>query len=277
MDRYMIAFDLDGTVLPKVHQINDRTINAIKKAKEQGHIPVIASARHFGMIRWVYEAMGLDTAVCTINGAHVMHPTDPAFKPFECSINQETTARLLATAVKEDCGRPMYIEYNKAAWYTEGHHNSYYKERIDTSDPATLFDYSTLPETPASRIILTPPSRNAAEKIKDVIEGCEGVLSFSWDFLPAASDVSGIRMSICPSGADKWNGIKMIADFYGIPVENIYAFGDMWNDFTMIENAGHGFALKGSDAERESSAKNITRFTCADCGVADVIEREILL
>ncbi len=276
MVKFLIAFDLDGTVLPKVNEINERTVNAVKEAKARGHIPVIASARHFPMIRWVYEAMGLDSPVCTINGAHIYHPGDPSFTPFECSIPRETTAALLAAAVRENCTKPMYIEYRNSCWYTSGHHNSYYGARVRASEPAIMFDAANLPDTAASRIILTPPDYSAVERIKSVAAGLGGLVSESWDFVPGASDVSGIRMSISPAGANKWHGVRMIADYYGIPTENIYAFGDMWNDFSMLENAGHGFALKGSDAEKASKAKNVTRLSCAECGVADVIEREIL-
>lgn len=70
--------------------------------------------------------------------------------------------------------------------------------------------------------------------------------------------------------------VKYIADYYGIGPEDMYTFGDMWNDFGMIANAGHGYALKGSDAERQMAHKNVTRFTCKEDGVAEVIEREIL-
>ena len=85
--RYLIAFDLDCTVLPEIDKIDERTVKAFRAARGQGHIPVIASARHFNMMRWVYEAMELDSPVCAINGAHVFHPYDESFPPSECSIS----------------------------------------------------------------------------------------------------------------------------------------------------------------------------------------------
>ena len=41
----------------------------------------------------------------------------------------------------------------------------------------------------------------------------------------------------------------MIAEKYGIENENIWCFGDEWNDFEMVANAAHGYAIKGSKAE----------------------------
>ncbi len=276
--RYLIAFDLDCTVLPKVDEIDERTIKAFRMAREQGHIPVIASARHFNMMRWVYEAMGLDSPVCALNGAHVFHPYDESFAPSECSISPMMTRRIIEAAFEYESHIPMYVEYKNALWYTEGHHGKYYRERMNTSEPATIFDKSSIPDTPASRIIITPPDNEAVRAIEDMVAaaGQDEVTAASWDFMPATEDVSHIRMSLCSAGADKWYAIERIARFYGIPNEDIYAFGDMWNDFMMIENAGHGYALLGSEAAQKSKAKNITRYTCEECGVADIIEREIL-
>lgn len=275
MKKHLIAFDLDGTILPRVNELDDRTVAAVRAAKEKGHIIVATSARPFRMLEWVYDRLGLDTAVSTLNGAHVFHPSDPAFPVFECEIERKTVAKILAACAAEGCD-PFYVELKEALWYTDGAHNSYYKFHIKTAEPLIHIDHDNLPDTPASRIILSPPTHEASDRITAIVNEQNGLVSTSWDFVPKASDSSGIRMSICPTAADKWNAIKLIAEYYGIPTEDVYTFGDMWNDFGMIENAGHGFALKDSDAERQSKAKNVTRFDCAGCGVAEVIEREIL-
>ena len=120
-----------------------------------------------------------------------------------------------------------------------------------------------------------PNVTNARKVFK--VSKIEGIKANPWA-APSKKTACGevYRVSIAPVGADKWDGVKHIADYYGIDAEDIYTFGDMWNDFGMIENAGHGYALKGSDADRQMKNKNVTRFSCAEDGVAEVIEREIL-
>ncbi len=275
-NKYLIAFDLDGTVLPKVDFIEERTVNAFRRAREAGHIPVIASARHFLMFKWIYDAIGLDTPVCAINGARIFNPKDPGFKPYECCISRELTKKFLTAALREGVVEPMYIELNDDVWHTCGPHNNYYGARIEASQRATPFDISNIPDIPASRIIMTPKDGDSSKRISKIADSFGGLLAASWDFVPGKADAGSIRMSVSPSGADKWLGVSMIADYYGIPVENIYAFGDMWNDFSMLKNAGHGYALKGSDAEHKAVSKYVTKYSCAECGVAEVIEREIL-
>ena len=278
MDKKLIMFDLDGTVRPKVKVLDERTVRAVKAASAAGHVVVCSSARPLRMFRWVYDHMGLDTAVSTINGAHVYHPTAKDFPEYECFIPAEYVRRVLALCAELDC-KPYYVERNDALWYTDGRHNGYYREHIATAEPLIKMDADSLPDTDASRIILTPPDRAAADRMSELVSSFSDVAFTTWDFVPKNPDSKsqgGIRMSICPAAASKWHALERIAAYYGIPNEDCYAFGDMWNDFEMIENAGHGFALKDSDAERMSKARNVTRFNCVGCGVADVIEREIL-
>lgn len=278
MDRKLIIFDLDGTVLPRVKFLDERTVRAVKAASAAGHVVVCSSARPFRMLRWVYDRMGLDTAVSTLNGAHVFHPSANDFPEYECFIPTECASSIAKMCAELHCD-PFYIERNETLWYTEGAHNGYYREHIATAEPLIKIENGNTPITDASRIILTPPDREAADKISALVASLGNMVYTTWDFVPKNADgakSSGIRMSICPTEVSKWQALRRIAGYYGIPNEDCYAFGDMWNDFEMIEKAGHGFALKDSDAERQSAAKNVTRFSCADCGVADVIEREIL-
>lgn len=277
MERKLIMFDLDGTVLPGLRLLDERTVRAVKAATAAGHVVICSSARPLSMFRWVYDRMGLDTAVSTLNGAHVYHPSADDYPEFECTIPAEYVSRILESCVECDC-TPYYVEKRDTVWYSDGVHNGYYRERIETALERIPMNASSLPHVDASRVILTPHDRASADKLEALVNSFDGIASTTWDFVPKSADPTstGIRMSIGPAAASKWQALQRMSRYYGIPNESCYAFGDMWNDFEMIENAGHGFAVKGSDAERQSKAKNVTRFTCAECGVAEVIEREIL-
>lgn len=274
--KYLIAFDFDGTILPSVNTLSERTVAAVKAAKAAGHIIVATSARHWPMIEWVYDRMGLDTPISTINGAHVYHPKDDSFPVKEYKIGRGIVRILLELGAKYQCN-PAYVEYRDRAWYTEGDHNKYYGQRIQLSKPGICFEWDNMPDTEASRVVLTPPDKKSLDAIVETVSKIEGIKANPWA-APSKKTACGevYRVSIAPVGADKWDGVKHIADYYGIDAEDIYTFGDMWNDFGMIENAGHGYALKGSDADRQMKDKNVTRFSCAEDGVAEVIEREIL-
>ena len=54
---------------------------------------------------------------------------------------------------------------------------------------------------------------------------------------------------------NKREGIKKVADYYGIPKQRIIAFGDGTNDLEMIEYAGVGVAMENAVDELKSLAK----------------------
>lgn len=274
--KYLIAFDFDGTILPSVNSLSERTVATVKAAKAAGHIIVAASARPWQMIQWVYDKCGLDTPICTINGAYVYHPRDNSFPALEYKLDRDIVRILLEQGAKYKCD-PTYVEYREAAWYTDGDHNKYYGQRVSVSNPAIKFTWDDLPDTEASRVILTPPDKQSMDEIVEAVSKIEGITANPWAAQSKKEpDKVVYRVSISPTEADKWTAVKYIAEYYGIDPRDIYSFGDMWNDFGMIANAGHGYALKDSDADHQMEHKNVTRFTCKEDGVAEVIEREIL-
>lgn len=273
-DKKIIIFDLDGTMLPTVNQLSERTVRAVKLARDAGHYVIASSARPYAMLRWVYEKMGMNTAVSTLNGGWVMHPTDKSFPTFICTIS-EKTVRIIADMIFAEACHPLYVERFDKMWYTDGDHNSYYSQRIEISSPGILLGRDDrLPDTDASRMIFTPPTRESAERIMAAISKIDEVEATMWT-IDTKAGVEGYRISVGPVKVDKLYSMQYLAKYYGVDIKDCYAFGDNWNDRRMIEGAGHGYALKDSEAAEEWGYPT-TRYSCAEDGVAEFIEREIL-
>lgn len=275
MDRYLIAFDLDGTVLPTETTVDPITVEVLKKAKAAGHIIFPTTARNFNMFKWLYDEIGLDTPVGLMNGAIVFNPTDDSFPVLRNEISAETVKKMATAAVDMNC-ISTFIEHGEKFWYREGEKNVYYSLRRQCSDPAIPLTADTIPDEPASRMTPTFANEEEMMRFKAIIDGDPSVFEKHWTYKSESNGVTRIRMSISPSKAEKWESVKYVAAYYGIPDENIYTFGDRWNDYLMVHSASHGFALKGSPAEKEADPRFVTRLTCKECGVADVILREIL-
>ena len=72
--------------------------------------------------------------------------------------------------------------------------------------------------------------------------------------------------------ANKGSGLKFLAQYLNIPLENTLAFGDGLNDLSMIKNAGIGAAMGNSCKE----ILDIADFVTTDCdhdGVAEGIKK----
>jgi len=62
--------------------------------------------------------------------------------------------------------------------------------------------------------------------------------------------------------------LRYLSSYYGIPLENCFAFGDGDNDAEMLKTAYFGFAMKNASNTAKLIAKNITEKTNNDNGEA---------
>ena len=71
MEKYLIALDMDGTLLNKSHVISKTTSDYFKQLEKDGHIIVIASGRPVRGIMNFYKELELDTPIICYNGAYI--------------------------------------------------------------------------------------------------------------------------------------------------------------------------------------------------------------
>lgn len=80
---------------------------------------------------------------------------------------------------------------------------------------------------------------------------------------------------INPIEATKLNGIKTIARLFDIPLSEVIAFGDNYNDIEMLDGCGVGVAMDNAIDD----CKSATQYVCGDCdddGVARWLEENLL-
>ena len=74
--------------------------------------------------------------------------------------------------------------------------------------------------------------------------------------------------------ATKGRALSGLADYLGIDISQVMAFGDSGNDLSMINIAGAGVAMGNADADIKAAADIITLDNDSD-GVAYVINRYV--
>ncbi len=79
MKPYLIALDLDGTLLKGDKTISPFTKDVIRRAIDAGHFVVIATGRPYRASYMYYEELGLTTPIVNFNGAFVHHPRQPSW------------------------------------------------------------------------------------------------------------------------------------------------------------------------------------------------------
>ena len=61
MKKYLIALDLDGTLLPDLYSLTDYSKKIFNKLNELGHDIVITTGRPLRSSKFVYDAFNLKT------------------------------------------------------------------------------------------------------------------------------------------------------------------------------------------------------------------------
>jgi len=110
----MIAIDLDNTLLTSEKNIDQETIDLIKKVDEAGKKVILATGRMFEAAINFLEELELDTPLITYNGALIKNKNREVIQ--ENLISDELTKEVVEFA--EDFG--LHIQY-----YSEG--NYYYR------------------------------------------------------------------------------------------------------------------------------------------------------
>lgn len=93
-NKKLIVTDLDGTALQSWESLDPKTKEALMKAKEEGHIVVIATGRPARASLHFYKELGLDTPIINFNGAYIHHPEDDSFEDILAQIPTEVIITL---------------------------------------------------------------------------------------------------------------------------------------------------------------------------------------
>ena len=250
----MAVTDLDGTLLR-----NDKTVSAyardvIGRLRGRGVKFAVATARPIRAVKGFIPGLAFDGAVYH-NGA-VVEAEGALLEGFGIVHPREVVRRVLA-------GQP------DARVAVEARDTLY--GNFDTRDiwPGVTclrtVDFREIEALTADKIIVeagTPAEAEALERL-----------------LPAElyAQISEHRIAmIMNRRATKVNGIRMLADRWGVGMEEIAAFGDDYNDVDMLRACGAGVATANALEEAKAAADDVCPSNEED-GVARWLEETLPL
>ncbi len=89
MEKYLIAVDLDGTIMPNLYGLSDFNIEAFKKIAKNGHSIIITTGRPFRSSFFVYKKFELLTPLINYNGQLIHNPRDYRYEVISKKIPKE--------------------------------------------------------------------------------------------------------------------------------------------------------------------------------------------
>lgn len=265
----LIALDLDGTLTNSQKKITDNTKAVLKRAEDEGARIVLASGRPVQGVRALAEELDLknnDGYIMSLNGGlliscrtgEVIHDmkVNPEYIPEIYELAKKHKVNLMTyeddDIISEDID-DKYLEIERRI-------NSLGVKKVDN-----LLEHITFP---VNKFLMLGDGDYLAEVEKDVHARLKDRMEVyrSEPFF----------LEILPMGVNKAKALETLIDKLGITREEIVAFGDGYNDLTMIEYAGTGVAMANANDVVKSKADMITLSNDED-GVAVALNKFMTL
>ncbi|CAM3658923.1 Cof-type HAD-IIB family hydrolase [Mesobacillus zeae] len=257
-DKHLIALDLDGTLLKDNKTISETNKRVIKKAREDGHVVMIATGRPFRSSEMYYHELELDTPIVNFNGAYVHHPLDQKWGVHHSPLSVDVAKDIVEAL-------DTFEYYNIIAEVIDDVYFHYHDEKLldifSLGDPhVTTGDLRRfLKKSPTSMLIHTNE-----EQVKKIRSHLSDVHAEVIDHRSWAAPWHVIE--IVKYGLNKAVGLKRASDYFDIPSDRIIAFGDEDNDLDMLEYAGRGVAM-GNGIDAVKTIANETTLSNEEDGV----------
>lgn len=250
MEKYIFSTDIDGTVLMDSGIPHPDTIKSFKKAREKGHIVVLATGRNLISIKPVLEMIKeVDYLLCN-NGAQIVDlKTNKNI--FLASIKEEIFFDIFDFATEKKSSINLHTNKNYFQYPNSNHGVS---STIMTNKDVDLFKEN----------LNKFGEINKGEKITQISlfntrDFCDKYYPFLKNKFGEDNSVyltNGVFIDINPKNISKWSGLKIIANNEFIDKNHIVTFGDSGNDYEMILKAGsNGYALSNSTKDLKEKIK----------------------
>lgn len=266
MNYKLIAADMDGTLLNDNREITTKTIMAIKDAVASGVIFTISTGRPIQGVDKYNNLLNLKAPIITYNGAMIV-TSDTREVLFSKTLLYKDALKILD--IGNELGITMCVwAQNKLYCNIHNHLVDDYKKLSDVS-PNIIDDYDALAKSGITKILwYDQPDiiSNVQIKLKD----------FLFDKVTYCTSKPTF-LEFFNSEVSKAEAMKIIGTIFNIKREEMIAIGDGYNDLSMIEYAGLGIAMANAPEGVKQKSDYTTESSNNNDGIAEVIEKFVLL
>lgn len=235
----LIASDLDDTLQPRsTKTIDPRFFGTIARLAEKGVFFAISSGRYYSSLQACLAPVAEDIFFICENGAEIYRGHELLLRS---SIDRDLSRRIVASiARRTDC----FVRINAAQCYYIG----------DAQTVAAM----GLPEG-----VMISSVDEAEGEIRQITAACPGdnraalaELRPMWEEKIEIAVNGPHWIDFTPMGKGK--GVLWLCNYLGITAEQVYAFGDNYNDTSMLEAAGHPYLMVNAPEDLKARFPNHT-------------------
>lgn len=258
-----IALDLDGTLTNHDKVVTPRTRQALLKAQELGTVIILASGRPTYGIVPVAECLELEKRggyILSYNGGNI--------------VNAKTGEKLFSQFLP-DAVIPILYKYAKEKNHallgyagneiiTEMPDDQYVKEesRINKMNIRKVDNLLDALEPHPTKLLMTGDPTDMIKAEEELVE----ILGEKMDIFRSAP----FFLELVPKGIDKAQSLLRLLSKINLTPADLMAFGDGYNDLSMLKLAGVGVAMANAAPEVRADADYVTLSNEED-GVAEAL------
>lgn len=242
----LLLFDYDGTLVDGsigIHEISQKTQEALNKARENGYLTVLASGRSIGMVEPVKH---LFDGFITTNGAYARILGKEYHNQ---TIDVEILKKMMQFFSNKHDKIYANIETQDYAYVTRMG-SALYEQIMEYFglDRSKFFAWEEQYDTGFNKLTVMYKDKKTYQELEDLVgEELEMIDHPLEDYA-----------EIMPKGCTKGAALAAIMEKTGFPREKIYAFGDSENDYTMLEAAGTAVIMGKHSPIVEKAADFVT-------------------
>lgn len=260
----VIALDLDGTLTNNEKEITPRTLKALFKAQEEGATIVIASGRPSFGIKSVSDSLEMSTRggyILSYNGGKIIDTTTHQ-SVFKRKLPEDVIPTVYHYAKEKGYA---LLGYKDGKIITETPDDEYVWEERRTNKMEIDGVDNLLEALVANpcKLLMTGHEEDMAKAESDLKE----MLGSKMDIFRSAP----FDLELVPKGIDKAETLKLLLEMLHLTPADLIAFGDGYNDLSMVKLAGMGVAMANAVPELKEVADYITLSNEED-GVAAALE-----
>ncbi|QSX08569.1 HAD family hydrolase [Alkalibacter rhizosphaerae] len=259
----ILAFDLDGTLLDENQRIPDSTIKLLKELQKKGMQIAVATGRSYSACKYYAKLINADYVVAC-NGALIVDGSDDRIlhkKP----IPKETAEEVLSLLYAH--GDKLKIQWDSFETYYTNSILPFEQEYVDAFlrhypdeifsmevvDSLAKWEYLRMKKAHKEIYqIFTFSMVKPPEEYEQVLAKLDCYEDIQYvDFKKSYTDVTHKNVS-------KGKALKFLAKKHDYTHEHVMAFGDQYNDVSMLSYAGISVAMGNADESIKDIAKHVT-------------------
>ena len=244
----LIFLDIDGTLV--VAGKNDPPVSAmeaIRRAQARGNKVFLCSGRNMGMAKPVYD-LGFD-GIVSLAGAYVKAGDDVIFdQPMKRSDFEDLLKILHEDGVfcTVECKDKTFGDEDLSDFLdgAEGDNSEIERWREALKGELNILPMSEYAGDPVYKIVIMCRKPEQLDRARERYEK-------EYDFVIQEVREHGncLNGELIHRSFDKGKAVRMVAEYYGLPISETIGFGDSMNDLTMIETVGTSLCM-GNGAEK---------------------------